>query len=84
MASSLDLKQVLYTITHEITRLLDVEGCENSDWDQIKDTIVTIAGYSGSPWWTEARFEDIYNLSDYPLMQEVLIDQVVGCQNQCK
>ena len=45
MASSLDLKQVLYTITHEITRLLDVEGCENSDWDQIKEALHPLVGY---------------------------------------
>ena len=76
MASSLDLDQVLNTVTREMTRLLDVEGCEISDWDQTKNTLVTIAGYSASSWWKETRFDDVYNLSDFPLTQEVLFDQV--------
>ena len=75
LAASLDLQQVLNTVTLEMTNLLNVEGCAISEWDQTTNSLTLMAAYSSEGWQEEASSSRYYALADYSLTRQVLVER---------
>jgi PAS domain S-box-containing protein len=75
IASSLDPQHVLNTVTREMVTLLGVESCYFSDWDRETDTVSEIAAYAPSGWRGDAPEPDVYDLADFPVTKQVLVEQ---------
>lgn len=76
ITSSLDLRHVLDTVTHEMTKLLAVESCTLSQWNRAENTISSIARYSSAGWWDSKSPPKILHLTGYPVTREVLEEQI--------
>ena len=76
ITSSLDLRYVLDTVTQEMTKLLEIEACAISEWDEVENVIFRIAKYGPSGWWDYTAEATIYDLAHYPLTKEVLEQQM--------
>ncbi len=78
ITSSLDLRYVLDTVVREMVKLLNVESCVISAYNQEADTVQKIAEYNATAgWWDPREPSKIYHLADYPLTKSVLEEQVV-------
>lgn len=75
IASSLDLQYVLNMVTQEMVNLLEVEGCAISEWNQATDNVTVIVEQGHPGWWDEGSLETVYNLADYPLTKQVLLER---------
>jgi two-component sensor histidine kinase/FixJ family two-component response regulator len=73
IASSLDLQNVLETVTREMAKLLQVDFCVICMWDQDRDTVFTLYEHSPDGWWDENR-QQAFPLADYPLTKKVLVE----------
>jgi PAS domain S-box-containing protein len=76
ITSSLDLRHVLDTVTYEMTKLLGVETCTLSEWNQAEHTISSMARYGPSGWWDSKSPVKIRRLAEYPVTREVLEEQI--------
>lgn len=76
ITSSLDLRYVLDTVALEMTKLLAVESCTLSAWLRTEQTISSIARYSPAGWWDPKSAAKVQRLSEYPVIQEVLEEQI--------
>jgi PAS domain S-box-containing protein len=76
ITSKLDLRYVLDTFVLEMARLLQVENCTISEWNQEDNTITKIAGYGSEGWWDPKAVVEPYDLAVHPLVRSVLEDQI--------
>jgi two-component sensor histidine kinase len=74
-ASSLDLPFLLETVTWEMVKLLEVDGCTILEWDPDADTLAVIAEYGSTDWWGDGKAGKIYRVSDYPLRRQALAER---------
>jgi signal transduction histidine kinase len=77
VTSSLNLQEVLNTVTHEMAQLLDITICDVLTWDRQARTITIVAGYRLSGQLIEEEFET-YDLSRYCLSEQVLLEKFVA------
>jgi PAS domain S-box-containing protein len=77
ISSRLDLRYVLDTIVEEMTKLLNIEQCIISEWNQKENTVVKVAEYHvDAGWWDASSLAKVYPLANYPLTKLVLEDQI--------
>ncbi|MEM7345898.1 MAG: GAF domain-containing sensor histidine kinase [Chloroflexota bacterium] len=76
MTSSLDLRYVLDTVVQEMTKLLSIESCTISEWDQTGNRITRIAKFDAAGWWDPDSSTEARNLADYPVTQSVLSEKI--------
>ncbi len=76
ITSSLDLRYILSTVTEEMTRLLEIERCTISEWNQAENTLITLARYSSTRWWDPGSVDKVRQLANYPLTKMILEEPV--------
>jgi signal transduction histidine kinase len=76
ITSRLDLRYVLDTVSQEMTKLLNIEGCTIFEWNQTENTMTKMAQYGPQGWGNPKSKADVYNLADYPLTKSVLEEQI--------
>lgn len=80
ISSSLELSQVLDTVTRELANLLNVEACALSQWDQKKNTIGIIAEHRTNDRWEYSDEGQTLDLDNYPhrkfVLEEHLVEQM--------
>jgi len=78
ITSSLDLRYVIDTVVQEMVKLLDVESCTISEYNDIDNTVTQIAEYHiTNGWWDSTSPSSSYRLADYPLKESVLEEQTI-------
>ena len=78
ISSSLDLRYVLDSVVQEMVKLLDVESCTISEYNDTNHTVTQIAEYHVTDGWWDSNLSAIaYHLPDYPLTKAVLEEQIV-------
>ena len=70
---SLDMPFVLETVIWEVSNLLDVEGCNVSEWHSVDNTASIIAKYGQENWWEQGETGE--NEPLYPLKKQVINDK---------
>ncbi len=76
ITSRLDLRYVLDTVALEMTKLLEVESCTISEWNETDNTVVKIAKYNPQGWWDAQSEATPYHLTEYPVTRAVLEEQI--------
>jgi signal transduction histidine kinase/ActR/RegA family two-component response regulator len=76
ITSSLDLRFVLDTVVQEMVKLLEVESCTLSEWNQPAQTLTRLARYSLAGWADPTQLGVPLRLADYPLTDTVLEEQI--------
>lgn len=78
ITASLDLRYVLDSVVQEMVKLLDVESCTISEYNNTDQTATQIAAYHiTNGWWDSNSTAPVYHLRDYPLTKSVLEEQHV-------
>lgn len=75
ITSSLDLQHVLGTVTREMASLLEMKACAILQWNQATHTVSVLAKYGPDDWWNEKWPAEAHRLTDYPLTEQVLMQQ---------
>lgn len=76
ITSSRDLRHVLDTVTYEMTKLLGVETCTLSEWNQAEYNISSMARYGPAGWWDSKSPAKVQRLMEFPVTREVLEEQI--------
>jgi anti-anti-sigma factor len=78
IASSLDLETVLRGLAEQISRLLDVEECVFSRWEQEQGTVITWVKHlcGETTVWSPSSPAMVERLEDFPLTARVLQERV--------
>ncbi len=72
ISSNLSLEVVLKTVTEQMTKAINTDGCALSFWDHERDAVVTMVDFRLiSPGGTDALGK-IYSLKDYPATRRAL------------
>lgn len=74
--SNLDLRFVFDTVAQQMVKMFQVENCLISEWNQAKNTLAQIAGYNSLGWWDPDSPGRTLNLADYPVIKQVLEEQI--------
>jgi PAS domain S-box-containing protein len=74
-ASSLDIDFVLETVTWEMAKLLNVDGCAIFGWNRETDTISLIADYTSIGKGDRKEAGETFDLVDYPLKKRMLAER---------
>jgi PAS domain S-box-containing protein len=77
IASSLDLRYILDTVTSEIVNLVKAEGCFISEWERTTDTVSIIAVSGLIDSWVQDAQDYSYQLTRFPLKHSVLVERQV-------
>ncbi|TES93336.1 MAG: EAL domain-containing protein [Anaerolineales bacterium] len=72
IVSKLDLKEVLDTVTREMTQILNAKSCALSEWDHEKDILKTLSEHWPEDWGEVELDTDEYPLTKYPFAAKVL------------
>lgn len=70
IAASLDLRQVLNTVTNEMVVLLNVEGCAIFEWQHADKTSSLVAKHAPEKWWHNR------SLTDVALGQQIVTERI--------
>jgi signal transduction histidine kinase/CheY-like chemotaxis protein len=76
ITSRLDLRYVLDTVVHEMAKLLDVEYCTISEWNEVDNTVTEIAQYGPQGWGDATSKAVSFDLSAFPVTRLVLEEQI--------
>ena len=75
ITSSLDLQQVLNTVTQEMVQLFNVPGCAIFQWNMADNTLALMAEMGPEGWWDGSSQRSTISLDEFPLLLKVLTDQ---------
>jgi light-regulated signal transduction histidine kinase (bacteriophytochrome) len=76
VTSSLNLQEVLDTVSREMAQLLNITTCDILTWDREARTMHTVAGYRTSVQLTAVEFET-FDLTQLPVTEQVLEEKEV-------
>ena len=72
IASSLDVRRTLDTVSEQMIELLGVDGCTVSDWHRERNVVSAIAESSPDHWYDKEASGMDYDLDEYPVTKRVL------------
>ena len=73
ISSSLDLQNVLDTVTREMANLVNATACALSRWDQGRNQATVLAEHGLAEWWDTGNNKKEFSLDDYPTTKRVLL-----------
>jgi len=76
ISSRLDVDRVLQTVTQQMARLLNVDGCIISDWDREQDFVQSIIEYPHD-WGDDLELSDAYPLDQYTATSRVMRERAI-------
>lgn len=71
ISSSLDLDDVLYSVTEQMTKFLSTTGCAISEWDPLENTIKQISWYGQQSYGDGSR-ATLQQIKNHPFIGNVL------------
>lgn len=72
ISASLNIRQVIQIVAEQMAKLLGVDGCTISKWDQHTHTLTLWAQYAPETWKTLPKWFEPTQLDAYPLTDGVL------------
>ena len=77
VSTSLNYNQVLEELSQQMARLVNVEGCAISVYDQATESVVLLAYYNEQPTPNMTAWQKPFKLSEYPMTRRVLQENIV-------